>query len=117
VTYVLINIPFLLLAVAVLVVARVRTGRPAWGPLAGTMLVLLLLTAVFDNLMIRAGLVAYDDAQRLGWSIGVAPVEDFAYTVLAVLMLPATWCLLARREESRRGAEGDLRARPGAGQG
>jgi lycopene cyclase domain-containing protein len=100
VTYALLNVPFLLLAVAVLGVARARTARPAWPALVVTAAVLLLLTAVFDNLMILAGLVAYDDTQRLGLQIGVAPIEDFAYTVLAVLMLPALWCLLGRRERS-----------------
>jgi lycopene cyclase domain-containing protein len=94
-TYALLNVPFLLLALVVLVVARVRTGRPAWKPLAGTMAVLLVLTAVFDNFMIMAGLVAYDDAQRIGLQIGVAPIEDFAYAVLAVVLLPALWHLLA----------------------
>ncbi|EYR63309.1 lycopene e-cyclase isoprenoid transferase B [Actinotalea ferrariae CF5-4] len=94
-TYALLNVPFLLLAVVALVVARVRTGRPAWKPLAGTMAVLLVLTAIFDNFMIMAGLVAYDDAQRIGLQIGVAPIEDFAYAVLAVILLPALWHLIA----------------------
>jgi lycopene cyclase domain-containing protein len=94
-TYALLNVPFLLLAVVALVVARVRTGRPSWKPLAGTMAVLLVLTAIFDNFMIMAGLVAYDDAQRIGLQIGVAPIEDFAYAVLAVILLPALWHLIA----------------------
>ncbi|WP_225752741.1 lycopene cyclase domain-containing protein [Actinotalea sp. Marseille-Q4924] len=109
-TYALLNVPFLLLAVAVLVVARVRTGRPAWKPLAGTMAVLLVLTAVFDNFMIMAGLVAYDDAQRIGLQIGVAPIEDFAYAVLAVILLPALWHLVApwggRRERTAAASDG-----------
>ncbi|GGC07039.1 lycopene cyclase domain-containing protein [Cellulomonas carbonis] len=110
-TYALLNVPFLLGAVAVLAVARRRTGRPAWGPLAVTAAVMLALTAVFDNVMIRVGLVAYDDAQRLGPQVGVAPVEDFAYTVLAVLLLPALWVLLGRR---RRAADDDAAGSAGA---
>jgi len=94
-TYALLNVPFLLLAVVALVVARVWTGRPSWKPLAGTMAVLLVLTAIFDNFMIMAGLVAYDDDQRIGLQIGVAPIEDFAYAVLAVILLPALWHLIA----------------------
>lgn len=103
-TYALLNVPFLLLAVVALVVARVRTGRPAWKPLAGTMAVLLVLTAIFDNFMIMAGLVAYDDAQRIGLQIGVAPIEDFAYAVLAVILLPALWHLVAPWGARRAGA-------------
>lgn len=93
-TYALLNVPFLLLGVAALAAARVRTGRPAWKPLGWTLAILLALTAIFDNFMIMAGLVAYDDAQRLGLQIGVAPIEDFAYSVLAVLLLPSLWSLL-----------------------
>ena len=96
-TYALLNVPFLLLALGVLLVARHRTNRPSWGVVGGTLAVMLLLTAVFDNVMIRVGLVAYDDALRLGPQIGVAPIEDFAYTVVAVLALPALWVLLDRR--------------------
>ena len=96
-TYALLNVPFLVAALVLLLVARRRTGRPTWGVVGGTLGVLLLLTAVFDNVMIRVGLVAYDDALRLGPQIGVAPIEDFAYTVFAVLALPALWALLGKR--------------------
>ncbi|WP_250446399.1 lycopene cyclase domain-containing protein [Actinotalea sp. C106] len=114
-TYLAINAIFLPLALAALGLAwwwggrdaggagtvragagRVRT-RPSLRALGIAAVVLLVMTAVFDNLMIRSGLVAYDDAERIGWSIGVAPVEDFAYSVAAVLLLPALWHLLGRR--------------------
>jgi lycopene cyclase domain-containing protein len=55
------------------------------------MLPMLILTAVFDNLIILAGIVGYDETKILGISIGVAPIEDFAYTVVAVLLVPAIW--------------------------
>lgn len=123
-TYALLNVPFLLLAVLALVVARVRTGRPSWRPLAGTMAVLLVLTAIFDNFMIMAGLVAYDDDQRIGLQIGVAPIEDFAYAVLAVILLPALWHLIApwggRRAQTGRapaGAVGTGTGEPDLGAG
>lgn len=93
-TYALLNVPFLLVAVVVLLVARRRTGRPGWAAVGLTLAVMLTLTAVFDNVMIAVGLVAYDDAQRLGLQVGVAPVEDFAYTLAAGLLLPAVWALL-----------------------
>jgi lycopene cyclase domain-containing protein len=117
-TYALLNVPFLLLALVALVVARVRTGGPAWQPLAGTMAVLLVLTAIFDNFMIMAGLVAYDDAQRIGVQIGVAPIEDFAYAVLAVILLPALWHLIAPWGGRRAGAASSASGagEPGAGE-
>jgi len=52
---------------------------------------MLVLTAVFDNLIILAGIVAYDETKLLGISVGVVPIEDFAYTVVAVLLVPAIW--------------------------
>ncbi|NCT92379.1 lycopene cyclase domain-containing protein [Cellulomonas sp. APG4] len=99
-TYALLNLPFLVAALVVLLVARRRTGAPGWRGLGVAAVVLLAMTAVFDNVMIRIGLVAYDDVQRLGPQVGVAPIEDFAYTVLAVLLLPALWSLLGARRRA-----------------
>jgi len=61
---------------------------------------LLTLTAIFDNVIIGTGLVAYDDALISGLRIGVAPIEDFAYTVAALVLLPSLWHLLKRPVES-----------------
>ena len=41
--------------------------------------------------------MAYDPAKILGVRIGVAPVEDFSYAIVAALALPALWVLLGRR--------------------
>jgi lycopene cyclase domain-containing protein len=60
------------------------------------MVPMLILTAVFDNLIILAGIVGYDEAKLLGISIGVVPIEDFAYTVVAVLLVPAIWKAASR---------------------
>lgn len=72
--------------------ARGRGPRPAAVLLA--LGALLLLTAVFDSLMIGAGLFHYDSAQLLGVTVGLAPIEDFAYPVAGALLLPALWALL-----------------------
>ncbi|MGX5681665.1 lycopene cyclase domain-containing protein [Schumannella luteola] len=97
-TYWLLNAVFL---VPVVMVAVLASRRIRWAALALTLAVLLVMTAVFDNIMIGIGLVAYDPALITGWFIGIAPVEDFAYALAAVLGLPALWHLLARREERR----------------
>jgi lycopene cyclase domain-containing protein len=55
------------------------------------LLPMLILTAVFDNLIILAGIVDYDTTKLMGIYVGVVPVEDFAYTVVAVLLVPAIW--------------------------
>ena len=83
-------------SVAALVVLA-RAGRRALLPALAGLVVLVLLTAVFDNVIVGTGIVAYDDARILGVRLGVAPVEDFSYCVVAALALPALWVLLGRR--------------------
>jgi lycopene cyclase domain-containing protein len=61
-----------------------------------TAAVVLVLTAVFDNLMIAAGLFTYAPDMISGALVGMAPLEDFAYPVAAALLLPALWILLDR---------------------
>ena len=78
----------------------------------GSLVVLLVLTAVFDNLMISAGLVAYDDSLTSGLRLGVAPLEDFAYALAAAVFVPSVWCVLTARPRS-----GDRVAVGGSGQG
>jgi lycopene cyclase domain-containing protein len=55
------------------------------------MVVLVVLTAVFDNLIIAANIVAYNPATTLGFTIGLAPLEDFAYALSAAVVLPYIW--------------------------
>lgn len=90
------NAVFLLVAALVLAVAciRRRPGRLALWAIAATMLILCVLTALFDNLMIAVGLFDYAGETLAGIRLGLAPVEDFAYPVGAALLLPALWLLL-----------------------
>jgi lycopene cyclase domain-containing protein len=52
---------------------------------------MLLLTVLFDNLIIAAGIVAYDIAKILGVYLAKAPVEDFFYAIVAAAMVPYLW--------------------------
>lgn len=99
-TYLLLNAVFLAVVLVLLLVAvRRRLLRPA--ALLGTLAVVLVMTAIFDNLMIGVGLlVAYDDDLISGIRIGVAPIEDFAYAIAAAVALPALWVLLPPRRRS-----------------
>lgn len=58
-----------------------------------TFALLLLLTAVFDSIIIWAKIVGYDPDKILGVYIGFAPIEDFFYAILAVIIVPALWNL------------------------
>lgn len=76
---------------------RGRTVGPWLLAVGVTLIVLLVMTAVFDNVMIGVGLVGYDPALISGAKVGIAPLEDFAYAIAAVVLLPSLWVLLARR--------------------
>lgn len=52
---------------------------------------LLVLTAVFDNIMITVGVIDYDASKLCGGYIGSAPIEDFFYPIAAALLIPALW--------------------------
>ncbi|GAA3915987.1 lycopene cyclase domain-containing protein [Microbacterium invictum] len=97
-TYPLIVVPFLLvtLFVTLATVRRPRFGR-RMAASALCAAVLMALTAVFDNLMIAAGLFTYPDEQISGVRIGLAPIEDFAYPLCAAFLVPAVATLLTRR--------------------
>ncbi len=99
-TYLLLGAALLLVAIAVRVIAEIvarRRGAPI--PLIPTFLAavaLVLLTAVFDNVMIASGLFAYSDAHISGVSIGLAPIEDFSYPLAMAILLPGVWELVGR---------------------
>jgi lycopene cyclase domain-containing protein len=109
VTYWLLNAGFLAVVaiVAVAAVVKARRGRGAARLAAATALTLaavLLLTAVFDNVLVGLGIVDYGARGTSGVSIGVAPIEDFAYAIAAAIGLPSLWVLLGRpgrRDEHR----------------
>jgi len=87
---------FWFLLVAVLVLLRFRR-RIKLKPLLFTFLAIFLMTAIFDNLIIGSGIVAYDESKISGFKIFLAPIEDFAYTVAGVMMIPAIWNSLRSR--------------------
>lgn len=63
-------------------------------------LILLVMTAVFDNVMIGIGLVGYDASKISGVFVGIAPLEDFSYAVAALILLPSLWLLLGGRSRT-----------------
>jgi lycopene cyclase domain-containing protein len=86
--------------------------RLNWPAIGVTAAVLLMMTAVFDNVMIGIGLVAYNESLISGAFIGIAPLEDFAYAIAAVVGLPSLWALLDR---SRTHGASKSRGHAGAG--
>ena len=74
---------------------RCRPPRQWWLATGGTITVLLVLTVVFDSLMIMADLFRFDESFLLGVYVWRAPVEDLAWPVAASLLLPSVRVLLS----------------------
>ncbi|UFU03282.1 lycopene cyclase domain-containing protein [Ruania suaedae] len=85
-----------LIVLAAATVLAVLTYRGPWRRIALLALVLVVLTAVFDNVMIAADLFGYADQHTVGVSVGLAPIEDFAWPLVAALLVPALWSLTGR---------------------
>lgn len=100
-TYWALNALFLAV-VAVVALAAVLTGRaPQWRAIGLTAIAVVLMTAVFDNIMIGIDLFWYNPERISGAFIGLAPLEDFAYAIAAVILLPSLWHLIGGRNDNR----------------
>ncbi len=75
----------------------VRPTRGWWGSTLVVAVLLVVLTTVFDSVMVATHLFRYDTASLLGPRVLLVPVEDFAWPVAAALALPALWELLGHR--------------------
>ena len=86
-TYIILNIIVIALVCLFL---RVKLRKPS-NAIIITSALLIILTAIFDNVIVGLSIVDYDPSKILGLKIGFAPVEDFMYAVLAVLLVPLLW--------------------------
>jgi len=98
-TYWALNAIFLAVVAAVAVAAVLSKRAPRWASVGLVLGVVLVMTAVFDNVMIGVGLVGYNESLISGALIGIAPLEDFAYAVAAVVLLPSLWVLVGGRRD------------------
>jgi lycopene cyclase domain-containing protein len=95
-TYLIVDAYFL--SAAAIVAGIWLRGR--WiGVAAKSLTVMLAMTAVFDNLIVGLGIVRYHTEQTLGINIGVAPIEDFGYSIAAVLLITTLWSKLSQGEK------------------
>ena len=96
-TYWALNAVFLSVVAAVALAAVLSKRAPRWASVGIVLGVVLVMTAVFDNVMIGVGLVGYSAEKISGAFVGIAPLEDFAYAVAAVILLPSLWMLFGGR--------------------
>ena len=100
--YLILNLVATCTVVAVLILLS-RKHKLTFKPwLAYIMAVLLVLTAIFDSLIVWSSIVAYNPNYILGLYIGKAPLEDFFYSVVVVLLVPVTWQLLDSNVRSKK---------------
>lgn len=106
-TYALLLVPFVAATIVMTALGCVLRPRPRQRLIAsaGAALVLIALTAVFDNVMIALDLFSYPPEHLSGIRIGLAPIEDFSYPLCAAFLVPALFSLLhpersAEREEA-----------------
>lgn len=98
-TYWALNAVFLAVVAVVALAAALTRRAPRWRAVGLAAIPLLVLTAVFDNVLVGTRIVGYDAERISGLLVGVAPLEDFAYTVAVVVLLPSVWMLLGRRAD------------------
>ncbi len=108
-TYLLLNAAFLAVVLLVAVAAAFVHRAPRWRIVGLTAIPLVVLTAVFDNILVGTRIVAYDPTRISGALLGFAPLEDFSYVIAAVVLLPCLWTLLGRPQTPR---SRDSRATP-----
>lgn len=92
-TYLILNLLFLAVVLSILALFRTIVVSKSTIIVA---LVLLILTAIFDSLIIGLGIVDYDANKILGITIGNAPIEDFFYTLLVIIAVPSLWKLIGK---------------------
>jgi len=109
-TYWLLNLAFLAVVALVAVASVVARRAPHWRVVALVAIPVLILTAVFDNVLVGVGIVAYDPHRISGARLGVAPLEDFCYAIAAVVLLPCLWSLLSPRSARTAGGHSDRAA-------
>lgn len=99
-TYALIVVPFLVITAIVTLASATRPGmRERLRASGWAALILVILTAIFDNIMVAADLFTYPEHLISGIRIGLAPIEDFAYPLAAAFGVPAVRTLLAPRTD------------------
>ena len=94
-SYLSIALPPVLFFGVLALILRKRLNLKALGLAAALTLV---MTLIFDNLIILFGIVGYDEALISGVKLGVAPIEDFSYTLVGLMLIPLTWELLGRKK-------------------
>lgn len=90
---------YFILPILIWYFARFKTSRLCYDRIP--LLLLMLLTVVFDNLIVLAKIVSYDESKISGFKVLVAPLEDFAYTLVLVPLIALANSYFTQWQNSR----------------
>lgn len=85
--YLVLNIAVLLPIIVIAVISKRLHAKAV----VAALIIICVLTAVFDSLIIKSGIVGYNLEHILGVYIWRAPIEDFAYAIASVLLVGLLW--------------------------
>lgn len=98
--YIALNIIFMTVVILILLCAGMIKKKAPQKHWWTAFVFLIVLTTIFDNVIIYSDIVDYDPSKILGVKLFYAPIEDFMYTVLSIIMIPALWKLYSKKEIS-----------------
>ncbi len=94
-TYLIMNLIFMLSLIFFLPKEKLTKPPKAFWI---TLVTLLVLTAIFDPIIIGIGMVGYNESLILGLKIFGAPIEDFFYAVYAACAVPLVWHMIGEKK-------------------
>lgn len=94
-TYLLLNLAFLVTLIMFMPKKLKKPPVAWWITLGG----LLVLTAIFDPLIIYFNIVEYTPEKILGLKLFGAPIEDFFYALYASCIVPLIWNRIGEKYE------------------
>lgn len=96
-TYLIMGLPFVIIVLGIdllLLKTKVIFSYQGWLVMG----LMLVMTAVFDQLLTGLPIVHYNESHMLGIRIWHAPIEDFTYTFAAVIVLGSLWKYYEQRQ-------------------
>ncbi len=94
-TYLWLNAAF---TIGALGLAHLLRGKTNLRLVVIAAILMTVISIIGDSFIVSSGIVSYDPTKILGLRIGSAPIEDFAYAVVAAFIVPVLWNLLGKRK-------------------
>jgi len=87
-SYLILDLVFLLISLLIIKITKVKVDLKKVLFILG---IILILTIIFDNLMIYEKLFYYNSSKISGVKIGLVPIEDLAYPIAGVFLIVYLW--------------------------